>query len=126
MVSIENFKILMAYIKLYLKNSNNNSIDNCLAIFLMKMRLGVKVLAVLFGLKCQSSVSRIIKSVIIGYEKSSFIDENIGFNHISRKDLFENNMIKFFTQMLNMYKRRKNSSYIGCNDVFVYLKTSKP
>lgn len=103
-VSIENFKILLAYIKPHLKNSKKRSIDNCLAIFLMKIRLGVsqKVLAVLFGLKCQSSVSRIIKSVIIGFEKSSFIDDNIGFNHITRKDLFEQHMLKFFTQVLNI------------------------
>lgn len=64
-VSKENFGNLYIYIKPYMNESKKRSIRNCLALFLMKIRLNLSqnVLAVLFGLSGQPAVSRIIKGL---------------------------------------------------------------
>lgn len=103
-VSMKDFEELLTNVKPYLKKSKRRSVRNCLAIFLMKMRLNVSqnVLAILFGLRSQSSVSRIIKSVMEAFEKSSFVDSHVGFGHTSRQELIESHARKFFNSVLNV------------------------
>lgn len=89
-VNINTLESLLKIIKSHLKNSSKRNIRNCLAIFLLKLHLGIsqKVLAV----KNQNTISRTISSVKTVFMKSGFVDDNIGFNHVSREDLLEKHM----------------------------------
>lgn len=91
----------------------------------MKMRLDVsqKVLAILFGLSNQSAVSKIIMTVMVAFEKSLFVEKIVGFEHITRLELFEKHMKKFFTTILNI---EEENLVLILDATYLYIQKPSP
>ncbi|OXA46405.1 hypothetical protein Fcan01_18813 [Folsomia candida] len=102
-VSIASFEVLLKHCEGPLRNSPNRTIRSALAIFLMKLRLNIsqRVLAFLFGIKNQSTVSESISAVLDAL-LSTFVPLHSGYNHITREDLHEKHMRKFYTEILGV------------------------
>ena len=69
-----------------MRNSRVRSIRVALAVFLVKMRLGIsnRVLGSIFRLKNKRTVSRIVHEVTEALLKD-FVPEHLGFQHIDRE-----------------------------------------
>ncbi|OXA46688.1 hypothetical protein Fcan01_18211 [Folsomia candida] len=102
-VSMASFEILLKHCEGPLRNSPNRTIRSALAMFLMKLRLNIsqRVLAFLFGIKNQSTVSESISAVLDAL-MSTFVPLHSGYNHITREDLHEKHMRRFYTEILGV------------------------
>ena len=84
-----------------MRNSSVRSIRVALAVFLIKMRLGLsnKVLASLFHLKSKRIVSRIVHNTAEALLKD-FVPYHLGFQHIDRKTVLENQQTPVASQLM--------------------------
>ncbi|OXA38533.1 hypothetical protein Fcan01_26735 [Folsomia candida] len=102
-VSMDNFDVLLAHCQGSVRNSANRSVRNSLAIFLMKLRLNLsqRVIAFLFGILHQSTISETISSVLKSL-LASFAPLYTGYGHKTRQELFDQHMRPFFTSILGV------------------------
>lgn len=98
----EQFEYLHQHVCCEINNTKTRSSRNALAIFLMKLRLNLSqaVLSVLFNIKNQCTISRIIKTVMKSLKKN-FVPKYHGYNHISREDILQKHSSDYFSKMLN-------------------------
>ncbi|OXA46806.1 hypothetical protein Fcan01_18239 [Folsomia candida] len=96
-VSIDNFDVLLAHCQGSVRNTANRSVRNSLAIFLMKLRLNLsqRVIAFLFGISHQSTISETISSVLKSL-LASFAPLYTGYGHKTGQELFDQHMRPFF------------------------------
>lgn len=101
-VKREDFEILLGHCE-GMRKSTNRTVRNSLAIFLMKLRLNVsqKVLAFLFGIRSQSIVSKTIFAVMKCLH-ARFVPLYHGFSHLTREQIKENHMRKFYSSVLGL------------------------
>lgn len=116
------FQTLIGYCSSKIRNSSNRSVRNCLAIFLMKLRLGIsqKVIAFLFGIRDQPVVHRAISAVREALLET-FVPQYHGFNHISRESLLQEHSRLFFNKVLGIDTQKLVVILDG-----TYLYTQKP
>ena len=88
-ISKEAFLDMFACIKTRVKSTPVRSVKTSLAIFLIKMKSGMsnKLIATIFNIS-RSSVKRCISTVRQALPES-FVPQNIGFGHVSRKDIID-------------------------------------
>jgi hypothetical protein len=102
-----------------MRQSKNRTLRMALAIYLMKMRLGLSnsVLAVLFHLKGKRIISQIINQVRNALKKS-FVDENLGFQHIDRQTAINEHQSTIATKLLtdkpNQMILVADATYLRC------------
>ena len=84
-----------------MRNSRVRSIRVALAIFLLKMRLGLsnRVLSSLFHLKTKRVVSRIVHETAEALLKD-FVPYHLGFQHIDRKTVLQNHQTSIASQLM--------------------------
>lgn len=84
-----------------MRGSYIRSIRVALALFLVKMRLGLsnRVLSSLFRLNSKRIVSRIIHSVAEGLLKD-FVPYHLGFQHIDRETVLRHHQTSISTQLM--------------------------
>lgn len=82
-------------------NSRVRSIRVALAVFLLKMRLGLsnRVLSSLFHLKSKRVVSRIVHETANALLKD-FVPYHLGFQHIDRKTVLQNHQTTIASQLM--------------------------
>jgi len=83
------------------------STKNAVAIFLMKLRLGLsqRILAFLFDIRNASVVSDCVRDVLMAL-KSGFVDRHLGYQHISREFLQASHMSRYFSKVLELPEDR--------------------
>jgi hypothetical protein len=106
-----NFEILLKFCSPYMRNTTTRSVRSALALFLMKLRLDIpqNVLAVLFGIDHQSTVSSIIDSVSSVLDKE-FAPFSLGFDkmpdgtymNMSREEAISKHNRKLFHELFNV------------------------
>jgi hypothetical protein len=86
-VSKSEFLLLFEICRPHLHKSKNRCPENALALLLMKLRMDVsqKVLAFLFGIKSQESVSHTI-SHVAEILNTHYVPYHLGFQHLSREE----------------------------------------
>jgi hypothetical protein len=84
-----------------MRSSYVRSIRVALAVFLVKMRLGVnnRVLASLFHLKNKRVVSRIVHDVTEALLKD-FVPHHLGFQHIDRETILQHHQTSIASQLM--------------------------
>ena len=84
-----------------MRNSYVRSIRVGLALFLLKMRLGIsnRVLASLFRMKNKRVVSRIVHAIAEGLLKN-FVPKHLGFQHIDRKTVLDHHQTLMASQLM--------------------------
>ena len=86
-----------------MRNSRVRSIRVALAVFLVKMRLGVsnRVLGSIFRLKNKRAVSRIVHEVAEALSKD-FVPYNLGFQHIERNIVLRYHQTSVASQLMQI------------------------
>ncbi len=99
----DHFGELFEYVREGLHSSSNRSPRNALAIFLAKMRLGVsqRVLARLFGVKDQSTISHTFNRVT-QLLANNFVPKHLGFLHLSRDEIMRAHNPSFVRKMFEL------------------------
>ncbi len=99
----DHFGELFEYVREGLHSSANRSPRNALAIFLAKMRLGVsqRVLARLFGIKDQATISHTFHRVTQLLAKN-FVPKHLGFLHLSRDEIMRRHLPSFVRKMFEL------------------------
>ena len=84
-----------------MRNSYIRSVRVALAVFLVKMRLGMsnRVLSTLFHLKSKRVVSKIVHQTAEGLLKD-FVPYHLGFQHIDRKTVLQNHQTSIASQLM--------------------------
>lgn len=84
-----------------MRNSRIRSIRIALAVFLLKMRLGLsnRILSTLFRLKDKRVVSSIVHETADALLKD-FVPYHLGFQHIDRKTVLQNHQTAIASQLM--------------------------
>ena len=105
-----------------MRNSGIRSIRVALAVFLVKMRLGVsnRVLGSIFRLKNKHAVPRIVHEVAEALSKD-FVPYNLGFQHIERDIVLRYHQTSVASQLM---ADRDDQLIIVMDSKYLYLQKS--
>ncbi|OXA52003.1 hypothetical protein Fcan01_13830 [Folsomia candida] len=122
-VTRDQFLELLEICRHHIHSSSNRSVENALALFLMKMRLDLpqKVLALLFGIDGQQRVSETITRVAEVLDRE-FVPYNLGCGemHLNR-EMAESHDSEFYHRILDTPPK---SLHVTCDAT--YLNIQKP
>ena len=106
-----------------IRDSTNRSIRTAIGILLCKLRLGLsnRVLASLLQLPDELAISRAIKNAT-GAVMSMFVPQNLGFNHISRRDIIEQHTSSITRDL--MYDGKSDKATIVVDGTYVYIQVN--
>jgi hypothetical protein len=105
-----------------MRHSYLRSVRVALAVFLVKMRLGLsnRVLATLFHLKNKRVVSRIVHEVTKALLKD-FVPHHLGFQHVERETILQHHQTEIASQLMT----NKNDQVIVVMDgTYLYVQKS--
>ena len=105
------------------RDSTNRSIRTAITILLCKLRLGLsnRVLASLFQLPDGLTISRTTKSARDAL-MSTFVPRNLGFNHISRREIIEQHTSRIARDL--MCDGKSHRAIIVVDDTYVYIQVN--
>lgn len=109
--------------KIDMRDSTNRSIRTAIAILLCKLRLGLsnRVLASLFELPDELTISRTIKSAR-GALMRTFVPRNLGFNHISRREIIEQHTSAIARDL--MCDEKSDKAIIVIDGTYIYIQVN--
>ncbi|CAF3126185.1 unnamed protein product [Rotaria sp. Silwood2] len=104
-----------------MRDSNNRSIRTAIAILLCKLRLGLsnRALASPFQLQNELTISKAIKSARSAL-MSTFVPLNLGFNHISRREIIEQHTSGIARDL--MCDGKSDKAIIVVDGTYVYIQ----
>jgi len=107
-----------------IRNSSNRSMRTALAIFLCTLRLGLlnAFLAVLFQLTDKRTVSRCIESLRSAL-MSEFVPRNLGFNHITRRDIIHQHTSTIAQQL--MCADEPDTAIVVIDGTYLYIQVKE-
>jgi len=105
-----------------MRKSRIRSVRTALAVFLVKMRLGISnsVLASLFHLKNKRTVSRLIHSVRLALMKD-FASHHVGLQHIDRQAVLDQHQTAIATEL---FTTNPNQLCILMDGTYLYIHKS--
>ena len=106
-----------------IRDSTNRSIRTAIGILLCKLRLGLsnRVLASLFQLPDELTISRAIKSARSAL-MSTFVPQNLGFNHINRREIIEQHTSSIARDL--MCDGKSDKAIIVVDGTYVYIQVN--
>ena len=104
-----------------IRNSSNRSIRTAVGILLCKLRRGLsnQLLAILFELPDKKTVSRTIESARTALI-SEFVPFNVGFNHISRREIIDQHTTTIARQL--MCDNDNDTAVVVINSTYIYIQ----
>ena len=104
-----------------IRNSSNRSIRTAVGILLCKLRLGLsnQLLAILFELPDKKTVSRTIESARTALI-SEFVPFNVGFNHISRREIIDQHTTTIAKQL--MCDNDNDTAVLVIDSTYIYIQ----
>ncbi len=117
----EHFDLLFGFIKADLKPSTNRTPRNALAIFLMKLRLGIsqRLIGFLFNLpqkKVSSTIARVSDLLF-----RHFVPKHLGFFHKTREEFIESHDSEFVRKL---YNAPEGSVIVILDGTYLYVQKS--
>jgi hypothetical protein len=105
-----------------MRTSSVRSIRTALAIFLMKMRLGLtnRVLSSIFHIKNKQTISRIVHQVC-NTLVNKFVPHYLGLNHIDRKTVLNNHQTSIATKL---FTTQPDQICIVMDGTYIYIEKS--
>lgn len=118
---LDQFDNLLSNIR-SMRHSYVRSVRVALAVFLVKMRLGVsnRVLATLFHLKNKRVVSRIVHEVTKALLKD-FVPYHLGFQHIERETILQRHQTDIASQLMT---NKKDQVIVVMDGTYLYVQKS--
>ena len=104
-----------------IRNSSNRSIRTAVGILLCKLRLSLsnQLLAILFELPDKKTVSRTIESARTALI-SEFVPFNVGFNHISRREIIDQHTTTIARQL--MCDNDNDTAVLVIDSTYIYIQ----
>ncbi|CAF1533143.1 unnamed protein product [Adineta ricciae] len=117
----DQFENLLGYM-FNMRNSHNRSVRTALAVFLMKMRLGIsnRVLGSLFHFKNQRTVAHLIHSVRVALMQD-FTSHYLGLQHIDRQTALDHHQTAIATEL---FTTNSNQLCIIMDGTYIYIQKS--
>ncbi len=102
-------------------NSTYRSIRTAIAILLCKLRLGLsnRVLAILFQMPDKRAISRVLSSARAAL-MSKFVPENLGFDHITRRQIIDHHTSTIAGQL--MCDDESDQAIIVADGTYIYIQ----
>lgn len=106
------------------RNSSYRSIRTAVGIYLCKLRLGLSnsLLSIMFDLVDKRSVSRIVNSARQALSEC-FTPYNLGFNHITRREVIDNHTTTIARQLI--CDGGKDTAILVIDGTYIYIQVRK-
>jgi hypothetical protein len=106
------------------RNSSHRSIRTAVGIYLCKLRLGLSnsFLSIMFDLADKRSVSRIMNSARQALSEC-FTPYNLGFNHITRREIIDNHTTTIARQLIS--DGGKDAAILVTDGTYIYIQVGK-
>ena len=106
------------------RNSSYRSIRTAVGIYLSKLRLGLSnsFLSIMFDLSDKRSVSRIMNSARQALSEC-FTPYNLGFNHITRREIIDNHTTTVARQLIS--DGGKDTAILVIDGTYIYIQVRK-